>query len=175
MFKNLKKKQEEGFTIIEVLIVLAIAGLILVVVLIAIPQLQRNQRNSARQNDASRVGTSVSNWVSNNNGAVIPAGQAGEAAFLEDVANDLGGLSQYVIVADNANGTLLAAAGAADVDAPVADFTRIQIVSGAQCDDITAGADDGQATSTNAAPRQFVIQYQQEDSSGTPQGACLEV
>lgn len=167
------KNSESGFTIIEVLIVLAIAGLILVVVLIAIPQLQRNQRNSARQNDAARVGTSVSNWVSNNNGALIPttptATPVSSTVFLSDVANDLGGLSQYVINDDNANGTLLVAAGAASVSAPTDNFNNIRIVVGAAC------TSNGNATNDGAAPRQFVVQYQTEDNTGDPQGACLEV
>lgn len=67
--KNLfKKTDQKGFTIIEVMIVLAIGALILVVVLIAIPQLQANQRNSARQNVISRVMTELSSYAGNNNG-----------------------------------------------------------------------------------------------------------
>lgn len=64
----MKQQNNKGFTIIEVMIVLAIAALILVVVLVAIPQLQRNQRNQARQNVASRVMTELSNYAGNNNG-----------------------------------------------------------------------------------------------------------
>ncbi len=66
------REQEKGFTIIEVLIVLAIGALILVIVLIAIPQLQRNQRNTARKSVLSRMVTEVGNFSGNNNGA-IPA------------------------------------------------------------------------------------------------------
>lgn len=69
--RNLFKK-EEGFTIIEVMIVLAIGALILVVVLVAIPQLQRNQRNSARQNVAGRIAAELNNFAGNNNG-LFPA------------------------------------------------------------------------------------------------------
>ncbi|HPW47952.1 MAG TPA: prepilin-type N-terminal cleavage/methylation domain-containing protein, partial [Candidatus Saccharibacteria bacterium] len=36
------KKDQKGFTIIEVLIVLAIAALILLIVFLAVPALQRN-------------------------------------------------------------------------------------------------------------------------------------
>ena len=70
MLQNLlsKKKLQEGFTIIEVMIVLAIAGLILVVVLIAIPQLQRNQRNENRRSVASRIATEINAYAGNNNG-----------------------------------------------------------------------------------------------------------
>ncbi len=71
MLKNLlNKKKESGFTIIEVMIVLAIAGLILVVVLIAIPQLQRNQRNQARQATLARLTSEIQNYAGNNNGNI---------------------------------------------------------------------------------------------------------
>jgi len=50
MYQKIRKRTE-GFTIIEVLIVLAIAGLILLIVFIAVPALQRNARNTQRKND----------------------------------------------------------------------------------------------------------------------------
>jgi len=70
MLKKLtnNSRSQRGFTIIEVMIVLAIAGLILVVVLIAIPQLQRNQRNESRRSVASRIATEVNSYAGNNNG-----------------------------------------------------------------------------------------------------------
>jgi len=70
MFKRLSKKAQKGFTIIEVMIVLAIAGLIMVVVLIAVPQLQRSQRNNARQANIARVSTELGNYAGNNNGKI---------------------------------------------------------------------------------------------------------
>lgn len=67
--KNLlQKKRAEGFTIIEVMIVLAIAGLIMVIVFIAVPQLQRNQRDNARQNIANRVKAELETYAGNNQG-----------------------------------------------------------------------------------------------------------
>ncbi|MEI7674939.1 MAG: prepilin-type N-terminal cleavage/methylation domain-containing protein [bacterium] len=60
--------KNEGFTIIEVLIVLAIAALILLVVFLAIPALQRSQRNNGRQAEASRLSSVVTAFVSDNNG-----------------------------------------------------------------------------------------------------------
>lgn len=66
--KKLMNTKEKGFTIIEVMIVLAIAALILVVVLVAIPQLQRNQRNQARQSMTARIVTEINNYAGNNNG-----------------------------------------------------------------------------------------------------------
>ncbi len=77
-----KKKENAGFTIIEVLIVLAIAGLILVVVLIAIPQLQRNQRNESRRSIAARVVTEINSYSGNNRGEIPDS-----AADLADVTD----------------------------------------------------------------------------------------
>ena len=62
------RKLGAGFTIIEVLIVLAIAGLILTIVFIAVPQLQRNTRDSKRQSIATRLSTELQNFASNNQG-----------------------------------------------------------------------------------------------------------
>ena len=72
MLKELlnKRKSQKGFTIIEVMIVLAIAGLILVVVLVAIPQLQKNQRNENRKSVLARIAAEVNNYVGNNEGDV---------------------------------------------------------------------------------------------------------
>lgn len=71
---NIRKK-EKGFTIIEVVLVLAIAGLIFMMVFIALPALQRNQRDSQRKNDLSRAQTAVLSYSTNNNGA-LPANWA---------------------------------------------------------------------------------------------------
>ncbi|MBP9489769.1 hypothetical protein KBE88_03345, partial [Candidatus Saccharibacteria bacterium] len=46
-----------AFTIIEVVLVLAIAGLIFLMVFIALPALQRNQRDTQRKNDIARIVT----------------------------------------------------------------------------------------------------------------------
>src|SRR5476651_664690 len=63
-------KQNRGFTIIEVMIVLGIAGLILAIVLLAVPALQRSQRNNARRSDAVHYGGLVSDFVSNHGGTM---------------------------------------------------------------------------------------------------------
>ena len=48
-----------GFTIIEVVLVLAIAGLIFLMVFIALPALQRSQRDTQRRNDLGRVTNAI--------------------------------------------------------------------------------------------------------------------
>ena len=64
------QKSEKGFTIIEVVLVLAIAGLIFLMVFIALPALQRSQRDQARKNDASTVAAAVQTFKGNNNGGL---------------------------------------------------------------------------------------------------------
>ena len=64
-----QQTKEKGFTIIEVVLVLAIAGLIFLMVFIALPALQRNQRDTARKSDATRVAAAVTTYRSNNRGA----------------------------------------------------------------------------------------------------------
>jgi prepilin-type N-terminal cleavage/methylation domain-containing protein len=64
------QKQQKGFTIIEVVLVLAIAGLIFLMVFIALPALQRNQRDAQRQTDLSRLQTAVTNYANSNRGSL---------------------------------------------------------------------------------------------------------
>ncbi len=66
-------KKTQGFTLIEVVLVLAIAGLIFLIVFLALPALQRSQRDTARKNDTSRFISQLSNYQSNQQGG-IPSG-----------------------------------------------------------------------------------------------------
>lgn len=61
-----------GFTIIEVVLVLAIAGLIFLMVFIALPALQRSQRDTQRGSDMSKLAGAIMNYQKNNNGR-LPA------------------------------------------------------------------------------------------------------
>lgn len=65
---NTLVKKEKGFTIIEVVLVLAIAGLIFLVVFLALPALQRSQRDNQRRSDIGRAVAAVQSWQSNKNG-----------------------------------------------------------------------------------------------------------
>jgi len=64
----LKKSNQKGFTIIEVLIVLAIAGLIMLIVFLAVPALQRNSRNTQIKNDAQLLAGGAGDHRANYNG-----------------------------------------------------------------------------------------------------------
>lgn len=63
-------QKEKGFTIIEVVLVLAIAGLIFLMVFIALPTLQKSQRDTQRKNDLSRIMTQLTSYSSNNRGTI---------------------------------------------------------------------------------------------------------
>ena len=60
--------RSKGFTIIEVVLVLAIAGLIFLMVFIALPALQRSQRDTQRRNDASKFISQTTSYATNNRG-----------------------------------------------------------------------------------------------------------
>ena len=71
-------KSKKGFTIIEVVLVLAIAGLIFLMVFVALPALQRSQRDTARRNDIARVDTSLTQYQTNhqNSTTTLPTGHS---------------------------------------------------------------------------------------------------
>jgi prepilin-type N-terminal cleavage/methylation domain-containing protein len=100
MFTNLKKRTE-GFTIIEVLIVLAIAGLIMLIVFLAVPALQRNSRNTQRRNDVQASLGSMQEVINNNNGklpATVAAGIANANYGFFDVAEFTGSTASAAAV-----------------------------------------------------------------------------
>ena len=74
--ENIKSKK--GFTIIEVVLVLAIAGLIFLMVFVALPALQRSQRDTQRRDDMARFLSQLSQYQANNNGKV-PSGNNANA------------------------------------------------------------------------------------------------
>lgn len=75
-----------GFTIIEVVLVLAIAGLIFLMVFLALPALQRSQRDSERQRMLGNLSAAVQKYQQNNNGRLPTPGSSVEAVQDGDVA-----------------------------------------------------------------------------------------
>jgi prepilin-type N-terminal cleavage/methylation domain-containing protein len=62
-------KKEKGFTLIEIVLVLAIAGLILVIVFLALSGAQKSRRDTQRKTDVGRIASQLEQYASNNNGA----------------------------------------------------------------------------------------------------------
>lgn len=72
--KNLQPADDSrGFTIIEVVLVLAIAGLIFLMVFLALPALQKGQRDTQRREDLSRISTQITSFSSNARGKIPTA------------------------------------------------------------------------------------------------------
>lgn len=61
-------KSKKAFTIVEVVLVLAIAGVIMAVVFLAVPALQAGQRDQGRKTDANNVLLAMTNYQGNNAG-----------------------------------------------------------------------------------------------------------
>ncbi|MEX0934551.1 MAG: type II secretion system protein [Candidatus Saccharimonadales bacterium] len=79
--RKLAKDSKEGFTIIEVVLVLAIAGLIFLIVFLALPQLQSTQRDAQRRSDLGRFMSALETYASNNNGRYPQANDQAVNAF----------------------------------------------------------------------------------------------
>ncbi|MDO5451619.1 MAG: type II secretion system protein [Candidatus Saccharibacteria bacterium] len=61
---------KRGFTVIEVALVLAIAGLIFLMVFVALPGLRTSQRDAERREDVTMLLESVKEYQTNNRGAL---------------------------------------------------------------------------------------------------------
>lgn len=79
------QQTKKGFTIIEVVLVLAIAGLIFLMVFVALPALQRGQRDTQRRDDVSRVVSQLQSYATNNRGSLPDLSNAtNRSSFLEN-------------------------------------------------------------------------------------------
>ncbi len=143
---KIKLNKERGFTIIEVLIVLAIAGLIMLIVFLAVPALNRNSRNSQRVNDVSRMAAAVSECLNNNNSLVANCNNFGAAQ-----------LNTYITIANNQQITAVAAA-----PSTTAAVFAFSTVCNAAATASTAGG----------GARSFTLVYQVETGTGTA-GRCV--
>jgi len=84
-------KQPKGFTLIELVIVLAIAALVLAAILLAVGGAQRSQRDTTTKNSAGRVGSALQNFASNNNGAMPAVATSPGANYLTNIVDGQGG------------------------------------------------------------------------------------
>src|SRR3989344_1855922 len=172
MLKQLKKRKE-GFTIIEVLIVLAIAGLIMLIVFMAVPALQRNSRNTQRRNDVSKVLGLMQESVSNNAGSIPTTAPTNITADK---------YSFYDLSGANLNYNIVASGTAATLQANI-DSNTIVIRNNLKCNSSGAtafaatstaspaglsigNATTNVATSTGATTRTIVSIYAVEGSGG---------
>lgn len=156
-----KLNNQKGFTIIEVLIVLAIAGLILLIVLLAVPALQRSQRNTSRKADVGRIGSAATEFVANQNGT-LPT--AASVPHRDKIIATAGNLGQYDFTASPGNFAIVAqgTANANDVD-------KIQLAVNAKCTEPIDG------TTTSGTARQMAVQYTVETGRGGTDPLCVDL
>lgn len=147
-------KQQKGFTIIEVILVLAIAALIFLMVFIALPALQRGQRDTARKNDVGDIASAVTNYTSNNNGTFPTSAQL-KTYVNNDVSSNT----------DLTHLTVANAGGSASVKVGYVTVTK-----GTKCG-ATGAASNGTATqtltTTNVAASAFTVTTFLESGGGT--------
>lgn len=156
---NIKKRSEGGFTIIEVLIVLAIAGLIMLIVFLAVPALQRNSRNTQRKNDVSSLLSAVSESANNNQGSYPASGNF--ATAFSDANPKLG----YYTTAANVTWTKQTAAA---TPAAPDDVDKVVVANYAKCNGNTA-------TVTGATSRSVIALYTIEGTgTGGKVAQCQE-
>lgn len=106
------KQTIKGFTIIEVVLVLAIAGLIFLMVFVALPALQAGQRDTARKNDASTVLSAINTYVSGNRGAFPTTAQLTGSGTATGHATTFKAPGQFVKdVSSNTEGVRVQTAG----------------------------------------------------------------
>ena len=171
MLKNLQKtKGQKGFTIIEVLIVLAIAGLIMVVVFLAVPALQRSGRNNGLNTDANNLLSAVGTYVANNGGtlpnAITPTPFV-SGATATTLTGGAGTNNAPVKLGGNVTALTIVAAGTLTAASPVGS---VQIVTGAAgvCNATNTGLVGG------GSSRSYAVLYTAESgTSGTATLKCV--
>lgn len=155
------KQTLKGFTIIEVVLVLAIAGLIFLMVFVALPALQSGQRDTARKQDVGNLGTAINNYSSANRGKLPDnAAQLGEIKAEGDNTKYLTSISKNITevkVSQRGSRTSI----------PVADGV-IEMVKGARCGDVSTGT----VGVTPGNTRQYVLVTRLEAGGGT--GFCQD-
>jgi type IV pilus assembly protein PilA len=158
------KNNKEGFTIIEVMIVLAIAGLILLIVFLAVPALQRNARNTQRKNDIGSVTGAISEYTNNNNGT----GPTSTATLNTAIGNAKLGFytagSIFFQGTESSAPSSVSAPGTAG-SATVLTVDDVVVVQNATC--------NGNAPQV-ASSRDYVVLYAVETSSGNGQMECSQ-
>jgi prepilin-type N-terminal cleavage/methylation domain-containing protein len=169
---NRKKKLNEGFTIIEVMIVLAIAGLILLIVFLAVPALTRSNDNTDRKQAAGRIGSAINDYVSNNNGSA-PTTAAELATIMQDSGSMPAVFSNFSLPANQCAGAMktkficitgTVAAAAPTIVVAGANTDAAEITYDAQC--ATTAGTNGFGTAVGTNDSQVALQYT-VDNGGT--------
>ncbi len=165
------QNQRKGFTIIEVVLVLAIAGLIFLMVFIALPAMQRSQRDTQRRNDYSMLSGAITSYSSSNGGKLYKLlGQSSynksgncknqsAKTFINEEGVDPNGTSYTLTVCP---------------DGKISDITRskptvgkVYVVLNADCEGVSTDGYSIPKAKNPASTRAFAIYGYLESGSGT--------
>jgi prepilin-type N-terminal cleavage/methylation domain-containing protein len=148
--------KQKGFTIIEVVLVLAIAALIFLMVFIALPALQSSQRDTARKNDVSIVASAVNSWSGNNRGKALDSTALDGIKTYADKLSD--NTTDVKMGESPSNGTSV-----------TAEDGVATIYVGAKCN---SSKIDGEVVLDKGTKRQYVVVTKLESGNGA--GYCLD-
>lgn len=145
-----KISNNKGFTIIEVVLVLAIAAVIFLIVFLAVPALQRNNRNTNRKSEVGRMISAYQEHISNNPTETVAG------VTLAEITTTAGTFQVYStgLTVDSATVTA------------ITDADLARVVPGGTC-----GAGGVAVGSSNI--RKVAILYAVE-TSGAPSSQCQE-
>lgn len=147
--------RQKGFTIIEVMIVLAVASLIMLIVFLAVPALERNSNNTNRTSDATKISSGVNECLSNRNNVVASCDSNSEVV---GVTLDTASLRQLT--------TVNIATNAPSPAAFPANNTSANVYYGEKC-----GSDGSSFSAGNS--QQFVVLFNVESSTGGNVARCI--
>ena len=155
MRNTIQQRKSEGFTIIEVMIVLAIAGLIMLIVFLAVPALQRNSRNTQYKSDASAYAAAVNEWGQNNDGKVAVSADLTAASGVNSLAKLKALTAPTAVTTGAQTGTV--AVGS------------MQLNTGVKCDPANVGNTIG------GSSRAAAVRYSVEGSGSNTAKACIDI
>jgi len=165
--RHRSKRLSGGFTIIEVMIVLAIAGTILAIVFIAVPALQRNTRNTERLHDVSLLDVAIQNCLLNHSLVEASCDSPAEVQFN---TSEFSIFTGYHYGASGGSTTpVCSGAPNPSCSSPVIPTTtEPNWLFGLQCNS------DGSFFTDNPGGRTYIVSYNRENSNGTYTGRCVE-
>ncbi len=167
-----------GFTIVETLIVLAIGGLILTIVFLAIPALERSSRNNQRRQDVQTILQAVSHYELESSGNMPDCGYSTSSEpSCFGTTSGTPNLLYYSKLAYY-DPTSTVEVHASDLDqiltstpGPITDNNTVKVYNHLKCDTTNIGA----ATTADAGYSDVVALYAIESGSSATSSQCQQL
>lgn len=145
----MRKISNKGFTIIEVVLVLAIAAVIFLIVFLAVPALQRNNRNTNRKSEVGRLLSAYQEHITNNPAETVAG------VTLAEIQGVVGTLQVYSTGLTVSNATVTA----------ITNADTARVVPGGTC--------NGAAATASSNIRKVVVLYAVE-TAGDASPQCQQ-